>query len=164
PLDQVEQLVGLGVIEWLGAVVRQVDSSLIDEWERLIAPSDERAEDITPAVADDITSNPRAFRVMVRNELFRWVTCLATGQTSRLPAGAEPSELDDYWDEFDTIVLDAEARGPSRFSYDPDTGLAIQIIHDPDAIDAWRIEGRVDVEASIEEGTAVVDWVRAYSL
>ncbi len=154
----------LDLIEWLGAVVRQVDSSLIDEWERLIAPSDERAEDITPAVADDITSNPRAFRVMVRNELFRWVTCLATGQTSRLPASAEPSELDDYWDEFDTIVLDAEARGPSRFSYDPDTGLAIQIIHDPDAIDAWRIEGRVDVEASIEEGTAVVDWVRAYSL
>ncbi|MEL6984696.1 MAG: DUF3516 domain-containing protein, partial [Actinomycetota bacterium] len=40
----------LDLIEWLGAVVRQVDSSLIDEWDRLIAPSDERAEDITPAV------------------------------------------------------------------------------------------------------------------
>lgn len=154
----------LDLTEWLGAVVRQVDSSLIDEWERLIAPTDDQPAEIAPAVADDITANPRAFRVMVRNEMFRWVTCLATGQTSRLPDGADPAELEDYWDEFDAIVLDAEARGPSRFSYDPDSGLVTQIIHDPDSIDAWRIEGRVDTEASIEEGTAIVDWVRAYSL
>ena len=31
------------VTAWLGALVRQVDSSLIDEWERLIAPDDERS-------------------------------------------------------------------------------------------------------------------------
>ena len=29
------------LVEWLGAVVRQVDSSLIDEWERLLDPTDE---------------------------------------------------------------------------------------------------------------------------
>ena len=40
---------------WLGALVRQVDSSLIDEWERLIAPDDgtDLAAPIRPTVAGD---------------------------------------------------------------------------------------------------------------
>ena len=109
------------IVEWLGAVVRQVDSSLIDEWERLTASSeagDEPAE-VVPAQSADVTTNHRAFRVMVRNELFRWVTCLATGRTGELPDGADPTELDDYWDEFDEIVIDTEARNASRFEYGP---------------------------------------------
>src|SRR3954447_13962450 len=36
------------LIEWLGELVRQVDSSLIDEWERLTNPSDEGALDVAP--------------------------------------------------------------------------------------------------------------------
>jgi superfamily II RNA helicase len=156
------------ITEWLGAVVRQIDSSLIDEWERLTAPTgpEEAGTAEAPVLPGDhdVTTNARAFRVMVRNELFRWVTCLATGQHDRLPEGADPAELDDYWDEFDTILIDGEARGPARFDYDPATGRVIQILHDPDGIDAWRVEGRVDLERSAEEGTAVVDWIGAYSL
>src|SRR5271154_2315057 len=57
------------LIEWLGEIVRQVDSSLLDEWERLRNPSAE-----PPERADDrpagVTSNVRAFRVLVRNALF----------------------------------------------------------------------------------------------
>ena len=34
--DEIDDL-----IDWLGAVVRQVDSSLIDEWERLLDPTDD---------------------------------------------------------------------------------------------------------------------------
>ena len=155
--------------EWLGAVVRQVDSSLIDEWDRLTDP--DRAEAgvgaggaDAPGDGYDVTTNPRAFRVMVRNELFRWVQCLATGQTDRLPASSRPDELDDYWDEFDEILVDADARNGERFAYDPQRGVATQILHDPDGIDAWRLEGRVDLAASADQGRAVVDWVRAYSL
>jgi superfamily II RNA helicase len=159
--DELEDLT-----EWLGAVVRQVDSSLIDEWERLTADRDDdpAGDDLTMPDVVAVTANARAFRVMVRNEMFRWVTALATGRHHLLPEGAEPERLADYWDEFDAIVLDGEARGPSRFSYDAATGLAEQIIHDPDGVDAWRIEGRVDFDRSNEEGTAVVDWVDAYSL
>ena len=64
------------LIEWLGELVRQTDSSLIDEWSKLRdpgaepeAPIDERP----PAV----TGNPRAFRVLVRNALFRRVELAA---------------------------------------------------------------------------------------
>ena len=64
------------LIEWLGELVRQVDSSLIDEWERLRNPVDEVAHlaaDRPPAV----TGNKRAFRVLVRNALFRRVELAA---------------------------------------------------------------------------------------
>ena len=58
--------------EWLGELVRQVDSSLIDEWERLREPAAAAA-----AIVDDkppaVTGNVRAFRVLVRNALFRRV-------------------------------------------------------------------------------------------
>ena len=66
--------------EWLGEMVRQVDSSLLDEWELLSHPADLEA-----ALAEEnglsgpgpggepppLTSNVRAFRVMVRNACFR---------------------------------------------------------------------------------------------
>jgi superfamily II RNA helicase len=157
----------LDVTEWLGAVVRQVDSSLIDEWDRMVSTDQGDPLSEENAVADDdfdVTANRRAFRVMVRNEMFRWVTSLATGQPGGLPDNAEPDQLEGYWDEFDEIMLDADARNGERFSYDPDTGVATQIIHDPDDVDAWRVEGLVDETASAELGRAVISWGRAYSL
>ena len=64
------------LIEWLGELVRQVDSSLIDEWEKLRNPAGEPV-----AVVDErppaVTGNPRAFRVLVRNALFRRVELAA---------------------------------------------------------------------------------------
>src|SRR3954464_14186611 len=71
------------LIEWLGELVRQVDSSLLDEWERLrdptvAAPIDERP----PAVS----RNVRAFRVLVRNALFRRVELAALRRYDELGA------------------------------------------------------------------------------
>src|SRR5690242_15511267 len=82
------------LIEWLGELVRQVDSSLIDEWERLRNPSD---EDLVAAIDDRppaVTGNVRAFRVLVRNALFRRVELAALRRFDEL------GELDaaDGWD------------------------------------------------------------------
>jgi hypothetical protein len=60
------------LIEWLGELIRQVDSSLLDEWERLTNPVDEMPEVAAPS-APSLTRNVRAFRVLVRNALFRRV-------------------------------------------------------------------------------------------
>ena len=67
--------------EWLGELVRQVDSSLLDEWERLLHPEDadmaavgRRSVDAGPP---PVTANVRAFRVLVRNALFRRVELAA---------------------------------------------------------------------------------------
>src|ERR1700758_1054713 len=63
------------LIEWLGELVRQVDSSLIDEWERLSHPDPESAE--IEAAPKSVTWNTRAFRIIVRNALFRRVMLAA---------------------------------------------------------------------------------------
>ncbi|MEM8922230.1 MAG: DUF3516 domain-containing protein [Actinomycetota bacterium] len=158
----------LDLTEWLGEVVRQVDSSLIDEWEHLQNPPDDpeggpAAAVRPPGGEHDVTANDRAFAVMVRREAFRWVELVARRQFDDLPLDGEQREglaaaLADYDDEFDEILLDAEARGPHRFVYDRTEGTVAQILRDPDDIDEWRIRATVDRDASATEGRAVLRW------
>src|SRR3712207_4506147 len=60
------------LVEWLGELVRQVDSSLLDEWEALTDPDEGPvAEVAVPARPRPLTGNERAFTAMVRNEIGR---------------------------------------------------------------------------------------------
>jgi hypothetical protein len=61
------------LIEWLGEVTRLTDSSLLDEWEQLTTLSGARPLDQAPPPQRQVTGNPRAFRVLVRNAMFRRV-------------------------------------------------------------------------------------------
>ena len=74
------------IVEWLGELVRGVDSSLLDEWERLQNPVDDDADTVVEgelaeagaeAPARPVTGNPRAFRRLVRNAMFRRVELAA---------------------------------------------------------------------------------------
>ena len=67
------------LIEWLGELVRQVDSSLLDEWEQLRQPAADAgvAPGWTTRPAAPSPRNERAFRVLVRNALFRRVELAA---------------------------------------------------------------------------------------
>lgn len=141
------------VTEWLGAMIRRVDSSLIDEWERLRNPTDD-----APAAADDtsddeldITANRRAFSVMVRNEMFRLVMELAGRRTSLLA-----EDIAAYWDEHEWIGIDAEARSSAWITIDLDAQMATQTLSDPDGHHEWVLEAEVDLEASRLEERAVV--------
>jgi len=151
------------LVAWLGAVVRQVDSSLIDEWERLLHPDDESSPAVVRApVESSIVDDPRAFRVMVRNQLFDWVQRLANGRgLDALADDTAPIEAarDRYLDEHDEILTDADARNPDRFVLDLEARRATQIIHDPDESNEWRIEAEIDVQASRDEGRAVVRFI-----
>ncbi len=95
----------LDVTEWLGELVRQVDSSLIDEWEKLASAA--ASSSIEEAVAEigrelssgasappPVTSNIRAFKVMVRNAAFRRVELASRRDISSLAAGEQPGGLD----------------------------------------------------------------------
>ena len=69
------------VEEWLGELVRQVDSSLLDEWEALAAGAGtgdgaRRRPSLDQGPAG-VTRNVRAFRVLVRNAMFRRVELAA---------------------------------------------------------------------------------------
>jgi hypothetical protein len=156
------------LIEWLGELVRQVDSSLLDEWERIRNPAQEAAAPIDerpPAV----TGNLRAFRVLVRNALFRRVELAALRRYDELgeldaaagwDAGAWADALEPYFDEYDEIGTGADARGPALLMIDQQAGhwTVRQILDDPAGDHDWGISAQVDLAASDEEGEAVV-WV-----
>ncbi|MGF1599357.1 MAG: DEAD/DEAH box helicase [Acidimicrobiales bacterium] len=158
----------LDVTEWLGEIVRQVDSSLLDEWERLRNPDPVVAvEAVHPQLRTDdggrpaVTANRRAFTVMVRNEAFRWIELLSRRRITALPLddgerAAVEAAMAHYWDEFDSIAIDADARSARYFHYDHDRRRLTQILHDPDGADEWRLRATVDLEASAREGKAVL--------
>ncbi len=165
PVDaQTPELVD--VIEWLGELVRQVDSSLVDEWSALIAPPDDPDAPIVPPAPPSVLTNRRAFVVLVRNELFRRVQLAALQRDDELveldPDVDWPAVLDRYYDEHDEILTGGPARSPRLVAID-DTDAAAsgvwrveQTIDDPDGNHDWRIRAVVDLGASEEEGTAIV--------
>jgi hypothetical protein len=144
------------VIEWLGAVIRQIDSSLIDEWDALVAGVGPVEAEVRSIDDSDITSNVRGFRVLVRNEIFRWVQSLAMHRHAMILGtitNADDWSLDalvdalaPYWEEHDEILVDADARSAGRFIVDGDS--VTQILHDPEGYDEWRIRATIDREQS----------------
>ncbi|KZE42935.1 DEAD/DEAH box helicase [Microbacterium sp. T32] len=155
----------LDLIAWLGELVRQVDSSLVDEWEQLINPGDDPSAPVVPPAPPSILTNHRAFVVLVRNEMFRRVQLAALQRDDEL-AELDPdvdwsAALDAYFDEHDTIGTGGAARSSAYVDIDESAaadGLwrVEQTIDDPAGDHDWRIRAEVDLTASEEEGTAVV--------
>lgn len=162
------------LIAWLGELVRQVDSSLLDEWEQLANPEVETAEQAAERAdqVKPVTANARAFRVLVRNAMFRRVELAALDNVAALgeldgDAGwdedAWGEAMDDYWDEYDDLGTGPDARGPKLLIIEADEentahGLwrVRQIFADPNGDHDWGISAEVDLAASDEEGRAVV--------
>ncbi|GAA1808689.1 DUF3516 domain-containing protein [Planosporangium flavigriseum] len=152
--------------EWLGELVRQVDSSLIDEWERLRNPTDS-LEAAPVAEPPAVTRNVRAFRVLVRNALFRRVELAALRRYGELgeldasdgwDASAWEAALEPYFDEYADIGTGPEARGPALLMIETgrDRWTVRQIFDDPAEDHDWGISAEVDLAASDEAGAAVV--------
>ncbi|WP_344237265.1 DEAD/DEAH box helicase [Actinocorallia libanotica] len=152
------------LIEWLGELVRQVDSSLLDEWEQLTNPAEETDKPIEERTTA-VTANPRAFRVLVRNALFRHVELASLRHYRELAAldtgwTAEDWEdaILDYFDEHGELPSGPEARGPQFLEIKEEPGVwhARQIIADPEGHHDWSLTFDVDLAASDETGTAVL--------
>jgi superfamily II RNA helicase len=156
--------------EWLGELVRQVDSSLLEEWERLRQPT-EGTEPTAGGGIDKppppVTGNARAFRVLVRNAMFRRVELAALRRSDEL--GAMDSDagwdadrwaaaLAGYFEEYDEIGTGPAARGPALFVVETRPGFwdVRQIFDDPAGDHDWGLRAEVDLAASDEEGVAVV--------
>ncbi|MGI5341380.1 DEAD/DEAH box helicase [Streptomyces sp. CA-181903] len=159
------------LIAWLGEMVRQVDSSLLDEWEQLANPEVETAEEAQERAdqVKPVTANARAFRVLVRNALFRRVELAAldrVGELGEMDAESGWDEerwgaaMDAYWDEYEELGTGPDARGPKllRIEEKPEDGLwrVRQTFADPNGDHDWGISAEVDLAASDEEGRAVI--------
>jgi superfamily II RNA helicase len=160
----------LDLIEWLGELVRQVDSSLLDEWERLRNPEDEpdQAAPVVDEGPPPVTTNIRAFRVLVRNALFRRVELAALRRYGDLGAldGADgwdadawADSLEPYFELHRDIGTGPDARGPAMIIIDAqrDHWTVRQIFDDPAGDHDWGISARVSLAASDEAGEAVLE-------
>jgi hypothetical protein len=184
------------IIEWLGELVRQVDSSLVDEWEALVngdvALASAEHEDVLPPAPARLTGNVRAFRTLVRNALFQRVLLAARDDVDALgsldgaagfDADAWDTVLGEYYDQHDTIGIDADARSMQYLVLDEGAGgtgivagagagadadagagagasgrvwRARQIFADPAGDKDFGFSAVVDLDASDEQGEAVV--------
>ncbi|MGO9790016.1 MAG: DEAD/DEAH box helicase [Solirubrobacteraceae bacterium] len=125
------------LVEWLGETVRQIDSSLLDEWEALTDPQSVARAAAAAAAGEalapprPITANERAFRVMIRNCMFQKVQLAARDRFTELGqleaataalsdpprrvvmnAAAWETALGTYWGEYETMDAGPTARAP----------------------------------------------------
>ncbi len=159
-----EELVDL--TEWLGELVRQVDSSLLDEWEALAGGADplEAADRPVEQKPRPVTGNARAFRVLVRNAVFRRVELLALRRPDLL-AELDPDvdwvgrALEAYCADHDRARDRPGRARPAAVPGHPGArpaGRVRQVLDDPAGDHDWALTAEVDLAASDEEGVAVV--------
>ncbi len=164
----------LDLTEWLGELVRQVDSSLLDEWDRLKHPDELVSAGLVdgrgtplPDAPPPVTANRRAFTVMVRNECFRRVTLAGNRRWNELGA----LDTDAGWDadrwraafvpylaEHDLIGIGPDARSGAFFQVTEADGTwhVRQVIDDPAGDHEWAIHLDVDLAASDDLGAPVL--------
>ena len=175
---------------YLGTMIRQVDSSLLDEWEKMRDPSYQRAEakEVRPPGAEeaaaDITRDTKAFTAAIRNRIFSFLRGLVNADfeqalthlvlTAR-PRRASPGRaerlqqaLDAYHAEHERICLDPNARNV-RHTYvlpaeDKRTWRVQQMLVDPEEHNDWVAEFEVDLAGSRETAEPVLRLVRLGSL
>ncbi len=182
------------IVEWLGETVRQTDSSLLDEWEALVDPTHGPSAGSSgePAAAPPrrLSETGRAFDAMIRNALWARVSACARDDLDalvRLEADAaarvDPprdvvmgrsawdAALEEYYAEHESVLLDADARGPSYLLLGPvergePVGVpeptsarvrrVVQTLRDPADHRDWVIEAVVDCDASDDAGELVL--------
>jgi hypothetical protein len=164
----------MAIEAYFGSIVRGVDSSLLDEWERLrTGESAPRAGVVAPVTApQDSLGSPRAFRIRVINEVFMFIRSLALGDfaTSErivqqwcLPGSAVDGE-GHVWSErrFDELSrrysesghtalrIDGVARASehTRIEVVGDVWRIEQVLVDPDGLNDWAAEFELDLAAT----------------
>jgi hypothetical protein len=132
---------------YLRTLLRQVDSSLEDEWERMrdpdyrpLAPDARRGEELRPPAAEttapDITRDAKRFTAAIRTRIFTFLRAWAIGDhAAALDALDDPppaendadawtperlrSALEDYRVDHERVRLDPEARNVRHTHVDP---------------------------------------------
>jgi superfamily II RNA helicase len=175
---------------YLATMLRQIDSSLIEEWEKMrdpnYVPRGEQPE-VRPPGADeaarDITRDAKTFTAAIRNRIFTFLRALLSGDLEAALAGvnAHPSPDEEPWTtdrlrraleayhaDHEYLRLDPEARN-LRHTYvtpsdDRRTWRVQQMLVDPAEANDWVAEFHIDLAASREAGEPQLQLRRLASL
>jgi superfamily II RNA helicase len=158
---------------YLGSMIRQVDSSLLDEWEKMRDPNFQRAEtkEVRPPgaeeAAQDITRDTKAFTAAIRNRIFVFLRGLVIADYEQAIANLNsPQDADGqpwiadrlhvaveaYHVEHERICLEPNARN-ARHTYvvpseDKKSWRVQQMLVDPEEDNDWVAEFEVDLAQS----------------
>jgi hypothetical protein len=161
------------LITYFGAMVRQIDSSLLDEWERMRDPAHapaprapEEALAAEPEGSRDITRDVRGFEVLVHNAVFDLVRAIARGDhdgaaeragNADLGARAIEARMAPFLAEHGAVRTDAEARSKKHFAATPgEWAWSFRQVLLAEEPTEWCVSGKVDVEGSRIEGRVVM--------
>ncbi len=171
---------------YFGTMIRQVDSSLLEEWEKMrdpnYQPRGEQPEVRPPGAGEaarDITRDPKAFTAVIRNRIFAFLRTLAGGDCEQALATIPPSTqpdtepwtaarlrqaLETYHASHGRIRLDPEARN-LRHTYvvpaeDKRRWRVQQMLIDPAEANDWVAEFDVDLPASAVDGEPALTLLR----
>jgi len=175
---------------YLGTMIRQVDSSLLDEWEKMRDPNYSPrtdAKEVRPPGAigaeNDITRDAKAFTAAIRTRVFGFLRGLVNGDYDEaLTYLASPGDADgqpwnadrlhrimqDYQQEHRHLCLDPEARN-RRHTYvlpadDKRSWRVQQMLVDPAGDNDWVAEFETDLPQSRARGEPILQLRRIGSL
>jgi len=176
---------------YLAAMLRQIDSSLMEEWEKMRDPNYQASQEDTPEVRppgaeeaeQDITRNPKVFAAAIRTQIFTFLRALANGDLETALAttsGTPPPDdepwttdrlrqaLDAYHIEHERIRLDPEARNARHTYVEPSEDKrrwrVQQMLVDPAEANDWVAEFDVDLAESRTAGAPVLQLRKLGSL
>ncbi|MCX6904263.1 MAG: DUF3516 domain-containing protein, partial [Verrucomicrobia bacterium] len=159
---------------YLRAMIRQVDSSLLDEWEKMRDPGYQSAEtkEIRPPgaeeAAQDVTRDTKAFTAAIRHRIFTFLRGLVVGdyEAALASLGSSPTDpadepwtterlrqaIEAYHAEHQQLCLDPNARN-LRHTYvtpseDSQTWRVQQMLVDPEGHNDWVAEFEVNLPQS----------------
>jgi len=175
---------------YLRDMLRSVDSSLLDEWERMRDPSYRSAEGSglemrppRPEGPPDITRDAKAFTAAIRARVFAFLRAwkVADDEAALAVLGADADAGSEPWTaarlkaareahrvEHSGLRLDPEARNLRHTSVTPaedrTTWRVQQMLVDPEGLNDWVAEFEVDIADSRERGEPALRLLRLSSL
>ena len=164
----------LSMETFFGTLVKQVDSSLLDEWQKLRNPAIVISEAKSPEEVELLgfpkpSPDSKAFKILLRNEVFRIVRALASedyeavlqylGFEESLERSLDWTKdrletlIQEYHQDHQRICTDTRARAPIHMSYKiEDLGHRVeQILVDPEGHNDWSLVFSLDAEKSLRE-------------
>jgi hypothetical protein len=159
---------------FLGTILHGIDSTLLDEWERMrngeFAPPSAKAE-AAPPKPRAITRDRAAFTRLVRGVVFDFLKRLWQGDEAgalELAPKAEEAEgspaerIGSFRQARGSLRFDPEARNAKHFHVREDeakrTWRVEQVLVDAEGLNDWSVSFLVDLGASDAEGRSVLRW------
>lgn len=148
------------VMAFLRAALERVDSSLLQEWERMMVLEETLEAPERPPALPDISADFRSFFARVRAEMHNLVRALSTKDyeeaslciRNRDPDSWPPERFEDalrdFYQEHERILFDQRARYSDRTILKekaPRVWEVRQILVDPEEDNDWYIQGSIDL-------------------